>query len=288
MKSMTAYGRAEVDTPLGKWTVEISSVNRKTADIQISLPRHLLKWEFVLRKWISPSVHRGQVTIRGNLQKNTKSFNAVDVKRLKNIKATWDHLANELGYDPNRVIDLRFLLDQSEELSLEEEEELEGQLKKTAELALSDWQQMREKEGNALKKDLSQRLNSLEEYLKKIAPLLPRAIQEYREKLKQKIDEICRDAVGNEEKILRESVVLAEKIDVSEEMTRLKSHIDQFRAIMAETKQAIGRTMDFLTQELHREVNTLGAKSTDLEIIRLVLEMKGEIEKIREQVQNIE
>lgn len=288
MKSMTAYGRAEVDTPLGKWTVEISSVNRKTADVQISLPRHLLKWEFVLRKWVSSNFHRGQVNVRGNLQRNSMSANAVDLKRLKSTKATWEHLANELGYDPNQAIDFRFLLDQVEEQTVEEEAELEACLKKTTELALSDWQKMREKEGDALKKDLSQRLGFIENQLKKISPLLPRAIQEYREKLKLRLDEICRDAVGNEERILRETVILAEKIDVSEEMTRIKSHIDQFRTIKAETKNAIGRTLDFLTQELHREVNTLGAKSTDLEIIRLVLEMKGEVEKIREQVQNIE
>jgi uncharacterized protein (TIGR00255 family) len=287
MKSMTAYGRAEIDTPLGKWTVEISSVNRKSADIHISLPRHLLKWEFILRKWVAPHIHRGQMSVRGSLQKTTAPI-AVDVNRLKGIKKTWDHIAAELGYDPNRTIDLRFLLEQAEELTLDEEAELEKQLKKTVDLALSDWKEMQVKEGNALKKDLIQRLDLLEGGLKKIVPLLPKAIEEFREKLKVKLDEICRDSIGNEERVLREAMVLAEKLDVSEELTRIQSHIDQFRSIIEGVKPAIGRTMDFLTQELHREVNTLGVKSSDLEIIRHVLEMKGEIEKIREQVQNIE
>ncbi len=285
---MTAYGRAVVDTPQGRWTVEISSVNRKTADFQISMPRQLLKWEYSLRKWLSPHVQRGQINVRANLQKGQEPVSMADLPRLKKAKKTWSKLAADLGYDPNDAIDLRFLLDQTVEATPEQEAAMEEGLKKTALLAMEDWQAMREKEGKALKKDLEEHLVVIEKHLEKIAKLLPKATKDYKERLEAKLEEVSRDLIGNEERIMREVVILAEKLDVSEEMARLKSHLEQFRALLKPSKQPVGRTMDFLTQELHREINTLGAKASDIDIIRMVLEMKGEVEKIREQVQNIE
>lgn len=288
MKSMTAYGRAIVDTMLGRWTVEISSVNRKTFDMQISMPRHLLRLEFCLRKWLSPLVQRGQVNVRATLQKPSDVVLDADVSRLRKAKKMWDEIAREVGYEPKLAIDFKFLMDQTLEFTEEQEQILEEGLKAAAMQAAQEWQSMREKEGIALKADLLKRIVLLKESLEKVIQLYPRAIEEYRTKLKARIEEVSHDTIGDEERIMREVVILADKLDVSEEMTRIQSHLGQFAHVSDETKQAVGRTMDFLIQELHREINTLGAKSSDLEIIRLTLEMKGELEKIREQVQNIE
>jgi len=288
MKSMTAYGRASLDTALGRWTVEISSVNRKTADIQISIPRHLLRLEFHLRKWLSAFVQRGQLTVRANLQKPVNMVLDADLSRLKKAKKTWDELARELGYDPKAAIDFKFLIEQILEVDEEQESLLETTLKEVAMHAVEEWQAMRIKEGTVLKEDLVKHLNAIQENLEKVRGLYPRATEEHRAKLKARIEEVSRDVASNEERIMREVVILAEKWDVSEEITRIHSHLEQLKTIFSETKSGIGRTIDFLIQELHREINTLGAKSSDLEMIRLALDMKGELEKIREQVQNIE
>ncbi|MBS3904455.1 MAG: YicC family protein [Simkania sp.] len=285
---MTAYGRASLDTALGRWTVEISSVNRKTADIQISIPRHLLRLEFHLRKWLSAFVQRGQLTVRANLQKPVNMVLDADLSRLKKAKKTWDELARELGYDPKAAIDFKFLIEQILEVDEEQESLLETTLKEVAMHAVEEWQAMRIKEGTVLKEDLVKHLNAIQENLEKVRGLYPRATEEHRAKLKARIEEVSRDVASNEERIMREVVILAEKWDVSEEITRIHSHLEQLKTIFSETKSGIGRTIDFLIQELHREINTLGAKSSDLEMIRLALDMKGELEKIREQVQNIE
>ncbi len=288
MKSMTAYGRATIDTAHGRWTVEISSVNRKTLDMQISMPRHLLRLEFCLRKWLTPHIQRGQVSVRAALQKPTDAVLDADLSRLRKAKKTWDEIAREVGYEPKQAIDFKFLLEQSLGMTEEQELALEEGLKQCAMQALEEWQAMREKEGSVLKADLAKRLAAIKQQLGKVEELFPRALEDFRSTLKARLEEVSRDAASNEERVMREVVVLADKLDVSEEMTRMGSHLGQFADIMNEQKQAVGRNMDFLIQELHREINTLGSKSSDLEIIRLTLEMKGELEKIREQVQNIE
>lgn len=285
---MTAYGRAVVDTPLGKWTVEISSVNRKSAEIQVYLSRQLLKEEFALRKWLSPYVQRGQVTLRAHLQRPPETIVEANLPRLRKTKRAWDQIALELGYPPSNSVDLRFLLDQIAETPSEPPPELEEGLKSAFEKAAQEWTHMREVEGSVLGKDIASHLDLLEEKLKSVEKLLPRAVEEMRAKLKAKLEEVSRDTVANEERIMREVVLMAEKWDVNEEVTRIKSHVSQFRSLMKDKKGAIGKTFEFLAQELHREVNTLGAKTSDLEVIRIILNMKGEVEKIREQVQNIE
>jgi uncharacterized protein (TIGR00255 family) len=289
MKSMTAYGRAVIDTPLGKWTIEISSVNRKSAEIQIYLSRQLLKEEFALRKWLSPYVQRGHVTVRANLQRPPEALVEASLPRLRKTKKAWDQIALELGYPPGQAIDIRFLLDQLAESQAEAPPELEEGLKAAFEKAVQEWLTMRETEGFVLRQDMESHLAILEEKLKRVEELLPNAIEEMRNRLRQKLAEVSRDTATNEERIMREVVLMAEKWDVNEEITRIKSHISQFRFSMGEEKKgAVGKTLDFLAQELHREVNTLGAKTNDLEVIRIVLEMKSEVEKIREQVQNVE
>lgn len=288
MKSMTAYGRAVVDSSIGKWTVEISSVNRKSPEILIFLSRQLLKEEFSLRKWLSPYVQRGHVTVRANLQRPPEMLVDANLPRLRKTKKAWDLIALELGYPPGQAVDLRFLLDQLAETPTETQPELEEGLKAAFEKAVHEWIDMKKIEGNALQKDMAAHLHSLETKLKTVEELLPKATLELRERLKLKLHEVSKDISANEERVMREVVVMTEKWDVNEEIARIKSHISQFRKTMGDEKSAVGKTLDFLTQELHREVNTMGAKVSDLEVIRIVLEMKGDVEKIREQVQNVE
>lgn len=291
MKSMTAYGRAVVEAPFGKWTVEISSVNRKNAEIQAYLPRHLLKEEFTLRKWMSSHVQRGQVSLRAHLQKAQEAFVDTNLLRLRKIKRSWDQIALELGYPPAQVVDLKFLLEQLSIVSEDSVDSSEEQvLKQAFEQALEAWEAMRIHEGEVLRKDIESHLALVRSHLEKVEALLPRAVEALQAKLRAKLGEISQDVEVNEERLAREVMLATEKWDVTEEVTRMGSHIGQFYSLITEKKGkgALGKSLEFLIQELNREINTLGAKVSDLSVIQVVLKMKNEMEKIREQVQNIE
>lgn len=287
---MTAYGRGSTDSSEGRWVVEVHSVNRKALEVQVYLPRDCMVFDMALRKWLAPFAQRGQVTIRATLQRDeAAALMAGLAPKLKNLQATWSQVAAELGYDPNKAIDLPFLLERiSTAPEQQDEAGLEKGLKKGFEEAVQEWQAMREKEGKALASDIEFRVKQLENFLAEVEKFAPNAVEEYRKKLTARMAELCHDLPGNEDRVMREVALMAEKVDIAEEITRLHSHFSQMKNLLKGSDKSIGRTMEFLVQEMHREMNTLGSKSVELEISRLIVAMKAELEKIREQVQNIE
>ncbi len=294
IKSMTAYSRASVTSPLGRFVIEIHSVNRKMLDMSLYLPKDLLRFDIEIRRWLSQLLERGQITLRLTLQSegvSQKLFFNYSLQ-LKALKEGWEKLALELGYEPQKTVDLHFLVSQLQMIppseAKEDEETLRVSLKDGVNLALQELMQMKEAEGKTLALDIQKRLKIIEESiaaveLKKGLPLV-----HYRKKLIDRMKEIGHLHAEAEERVVREVAILAEKMDVTEELVRLHTHIEQFRQYLFSHEKAVGRTLDFLTQEMHREINTLGSKSVDSEISLYVVKIKSELDKIREQVQNIE
>jgi uncharacterized protein YicC (UPF0701 family) len=293
IKSMTAYGRASRSTPQGQWVLEIHSVNRKMLDINTNIPKELLSYDIEIRKLISERIQRGLVTIRLALHKEEGTiFGIPSLEQFRKFKAEWERLAIQLGYDPKQAITLSFLSSQWQ-LSgtpwLHGVPNLQELIRALVEDAMKELIIMKEKEGSILAQDIKERLQLIEHDLKKISQKSPHAVTYYREKLKSRIQEVCENQSESDERILREVALFAEKVDITEELIRLDSHLFQFRMFLnAKEEKSIGRTLDFLTQEMNREINTLGAKSADSEISHLTVKIKSEIEKIREQIQNIE
>lgn len=290
---MTAYSRVSVSSEWGRLVAEIHSVNRKMLDMSLYLPKDLLRFDIEIRKWINQSLERGQITLRLALQNEDVSDKIFSYSiQLKALKEGWDKLARELGYDPVKVVDLPFLVSQLQAMpsfvSKEDDVTLKALLKETIESALRELLQMKEVEGKTLAHDIQERLKLIEESIVVIELKKELPLTYYRTKLIDRLKEVGQLHAEAEERIVREVVLLAEKMDVTEELVRLRAHIEQFQRHLLSSEKAVGRTLDFLTQEMHREINTLGAKSADSEISLHVVKIKSELDKIREQVQNIE
>jgi uncharacterized protein (TIGR00255 family) len=293
IKSMTAYSRASVTSSLGRFIIEIHSVNRKMLDMSLYLPKDLLRFDIAVRKWLSQSLERGQVTLRLTLHTEEVGHKLSTYSvQLKALKEGWEKLALEIGYDPIKVIDLPFLVSQMQMMppseSREEEETFKASLKEAVDAALQDLMQMKETEGNILVLDIQKRLKMIEENIAAIELKKELPLAHYRKKLIERLKEVGPMQGEAEERISREIALLADKMDVTEELVRLRAHIEHFRQHLLSQEKAVGRTLDFLTQEMHREINTLGSKSADCEISLYVVKIKSELDKIREQVQNIE
>lgn len=290
---MTAYSRQSVSSLLGSFVVEIHSVNKKMLDMSLHLPRDLLRFDIEVRKWLASSIQRGQITLRLSLQSEGVGdklfFNTLG--QLKSLKGNWEKLCLELGF-PKQMIDLPFLVNQMQTVPLieseEDEESVRVSLKNAIENALQDLMLMKETEGKALSADIEKRLKIIEENIAALELKKDKPFEYFRKKLTDRLKEIGKLPIEMEERVALEVVLLAEKMDVTEELVRLRSHIEQFRTHLLSQERSIGRTLDFLTQEMHREINTLGSKSSDSEISLHVVKIKSELDKIREQVQNIE
>jgi len=289
VKSMTAFGRATLASDLGRFVFEIHSVNRKMLDMNLSLPKELLRFDTDIRKWLSHSLERGQVSLRLSLQTEKKET-APHIASLKQLKEEWEKIAKKLGYDPKEAIDLPFLLSQLQPVSFEEtkEEEIGKILKKGVEQALKVLLQMKQREGKALASDIQKRLRVIEEAISEVEAHKEEPLLRYRRKLLERLEEIAPLTKETEQGIERELIFLAENMDITEEIVRLRTHLQEFRKHLSSKEGAVGRTLDFLTQEMHREINTLGAKSKEGKISLAVIKMKSELDRIREQVQNIE
>ena len=288
-RSMTAYGRAmSKEMQPVSWIVEIHSVNRKGLDIHMHLAKELLFLDIPLRKEVASAVQRGQITIKVAFKKSKDQ--AALTTNLKKLKTYWQKCAQQLDY-PIDAIDLPFLLAQMESVPLEEigltEEKIETDLKKTLKEAMDSFLKMKEVEGVSLAIDIKKRLKLLAEYLKEVEQETQGAAKKYREKLLLRLEEVAGGSI-DDERILKEVALYAEKIDITEEITRLKSHFEQAESLFSSKEKSIGRTLDFLTQEMLREINTIASKSGDLSVTKRAVLSKAELEKIREQVQNIE
>ena len=288
---MTAYGRASDSFPFGKLVVEIQSVNRKMRDIQVYLPKDYLRFDIDVRKWISSEIERGQITVRVSLlsEGENKKFLQGQLAQLQELQLEWNHIASSLGYDPQESVDLRFLVSQLQEDAHFDfkEEECRTALQRIVHTALDALIQMKLVEGRALVFDIQKRLQLIEEQIAVIERKKEEPFTGYRKKITERLQEIESLTPELEERITREIIFLAERMDVTEELVRLHAHMGQFRQHLSSSDKAVGRTLEFLTQEMMREANTLGSKSMDTDISASVVLIKSEIEKIREQIQNI-
>jgi len=291
---MTAYGRGVLASSIGRFVIEIQSVNRKFLEINASLPKELLRYEIDIKKWAGERITRGQVNIKLSVDYAASSPLVVkpNLPLARQLKAAWDKIAEELGYDPILSVDLSLLKDVKELLAVEEEIEDESSYR-TAILealnrALGPFVKMKETEGSALQNDILNRLATLREGIDKIAEFGSGATMKYREKLKARLEEVLAGCVENEERLLREVAVYADKVDIAEEITRFLCHLKHFDEVIHSTAEGVGKTLEFILQELGREINTIGNKSADIEIGRRVVEIKAVIEQIKEQIQNVE
>lgn len=281
IKSMTAFGRAIVDSSEGQWIFEILSVNRKGLDITFYMPKEWLRFDPDMRKWISGVLSRGQITVKIYPPTTTKSL--FNLERLKELQRAWHEAALALGYQSQEV-NLKFLVDQMKNPIFEESAISSDLLKLGIEAALKQLVTMREVEGQALSEDIVMRIQRLSELVDQIESLVPQSVLKTKQKLTERLKEFGSEIEG---RILQEIIIFSEKVDVTEEIVRLRSHFAQMIASL-NSSESVGRKWDFIAQEMLREVNTIGSKAADIEIIERVVEMKSLIEKIKEQVQNVE
>ncbi len=291
IKSMTGFGRAKKENEGRFYTVEIKSVNHKYSDISIRMPRFLNRFEDKIRKKITTTISRGKVDVLINFENYSKEGNQIrfNIGLAKEYVKGLEELAKQTGL-PN-AIDIMELAKMPEILKIEEQEndELIGkELMDALEEALENFVQMRAFEGQKLAEDMQKRMIFVEQKVTEIEQYASTLVKEYMEKLQVRVAELMDTKVVDENRLAQEIVIFSDKSSIEEELTRLHSHIHQFKNFLETGKSPIGKKFDFLIQEMNREINTIGSKANCLEITNRVIDLKTEIENIREQVQNIE
>ena len=289
---MTGFGRAECQEDDYTYQAEIRSVNNRFIEINTRLPKAYSDLEQPLKKLIKSHCSRGSISLTISLEFSNDSLGEWEIKpNLPLAKQYLDalkNIQNSLGLtgdvDLKSVIGLREIIKIDPVTIDPAKKDLILNITKEA---LASLQKMREEEGKTLQKDLAQRIDFIETHLADIESRHPQVIGEYQEKLKERIKNITDGLELDETRLAQEAALLADRSDITEEMTRLKSHLNQFRSFF-KTNEPIGRKLEFITQEINREINSTGSKSSDIIISKRVIEIKSDLEKIREQVQNIE
>jgi uncharacterized protein (TIGR00255 family) len=291
MNSMTGFGRGEAIADGVVWRAEISSVNRKQLELVIHLPRELSELEVPLRNKLAEQLSRGRVQL--NVQADRGAAAAatlrVDEALAKQYADTLRRMSATLGSSP--VLEASDFVRWPGVFSLEQSEctaeEAQPHVERATLDALAQMLAMRRTEGMNLKADIRARLYELQKMLATASELSPQVLGRYREVLRQRLADAGLPLPLDDERVLKEIALFADRCDITEEQTRASSHIAQFRAYM-ESGEPVGRSLDFLSQELFREFNTMGSKANDATLAQLVVRAKTELEKIREQVQNVE
>ena len=294
VKSMTGYGRGECSYEGGTFTIEVRSVNNRYLDCGIKMPRAFIFAEDAMKTRVQGSISRGKVDVfvTQTAQAEDDSTVVVNEGLAKSYIAALAQLyqlgggqwvkGNYEATDLARFPDV---------LTVEKKEQNQDQVKTgllgALDAALTDFDAMRVREGQRLAQDILGRVCTIESLVSKVEARSPQTVAEYRARLEAKMAEILQNTQIEEARILTEAAIFADKVAVDEETVRLRSHIAQLRE-MLEQGGAVGRKLDFLIQEFNREANTIGSKCNDIEIARVVVDIKAEIEKIREQVQNLE
>jgi uncharacterized protein (TIGR00255 family) len=291
IKSMTGYGKGESAYAGGKFTVEVRCVNHRYGEITVKLPRALLQFENDVKKRVAERLSRGKIDVfiqvEGAIALGVPTAN---LPLARGYYRAFNSISEALGLAGE--VDLALIASQRDvvtvaaetEASLEEiPEELLGSLAE----ALRQVDEMRLFEGESLLRDFQKRRQLLSGLIGQVATRSPLVVSEYAQRLKERIAQLCTDSGLSDERLALEVALLAEKCDITEELVRLESHLRQFDETLARS-EPVGRKLDFLLQEINREVNTIGSKANDAQIASCVVELKGELEKIREQVQNIE
>lgn len=290
-KSMTGYGRSKMLFGAREITVEIRSVNHKFFEFSSRVPRQYGYIEDKLKALFSASISRGKVEAYVSISTNDGSDVSVEVNTplAENYISALRKANSTLNLNDDITLTRLFGIPDIFTVTKAEtdENELWEEVRATASAALEGFVDMRRREGERLKADILTKLDYIEETVAKIELRSPEVTKEYRERLYQKLCDILQDKNIDEARILTEAAIFADKTAVDEETVRLKSHVASFRELL-ELDEPIGKKLDFLVQEMNREVNTTGSKCSDLTITKMVVDLKSTIEKVREQIQNIE
>lgn len=289
MYSMTGYGRAEYCENGVTITVELKTVNNRNFDLNSKMPRSFLVFDDLIRKTVAKYVLRGRIDLFVNFSDiREKERNlSLDIGRAKSYYEISKRVSEELGLvNDVTVTGIMRLPDVVMDNSSDDVSEFKDVLEDTVKKACENLNEMRGKEGEKICVDLLRRMDVIEELRNGIFERAPLVVEEYRQKLKQRVEEALKDVKYDEARLLNEVAFYTDKVNIDEELTRLSSHIHQFREIIRQ--EGSGKKADFLMQEFNREANTVCSKSNDIEITRLALSLKNEIEKVREQVQNLE
>ncbi|WP_368491228.1 YicC/YloC family endoribonuclease [Clostridium sp. BJN0013] len=291
MKSMTGFGRGTLEDENQSFTVEMKSVNHRYCDLNIKMPKSLMLLEDKMRKVILQRINRGKVDIIVT----QRSYNSYGIKAVldEGLVDSYIECFNRIKekYDIKENIPLSLVAKFPEVITLKkEEEDMEHTWKYLSHAlndALSMLVDMREKEGEKLKKDLCQKCNYIGNLLLEVENNSQEVVKDYRNKLSQRLKNLLEEYPVDENRVAMEVALFADKSSVDEEIVRLNSHMVQFQKTLA-ADEPVGRKLDFILQEMNREANTIASKSTNLNITRNILDIKNEIEKIREQIQNVE
>ena len=291
MKSMTGFGRANLEKNGRNYIVEIKTVNNKYNDITVKLPRSISFMEEEIRKFTAKKIQRGKVDITLNLYDYTDKIKKIILN--KELAKDYINQLKEIAEENNlsqeiNVVDVAKLPDICNIIQSDDMEEIQKEIMECLDKAITNLLQMRIAEGKNIKQDLKTRIKRVEQIIEQISSESTGLIEEYVVKLRKRVTELLSAEQIDENRIAQETVIYADKISIEEELTRLRSHTKQFNELIEEDNVPIGKKLDFIIQEMNRETNTIGSKSGSNSITKLVIDMKVELEDIREQIQNIE
>ena len=290
IKSMTGYGKSNMSKNLREYQVEIKSVNHRYLDVSIKMPRSLSYLEEEIKKAVSAKLTRGKVDVF--ITFNNNSLEGRDIKINTEIARMYIKELRNLAESEGIVADIPVteiskLPDVLTIQNNQDDETIKNELLEVTNKAIENLVEMRKVEGEKIAQDLLERIQDIEGKVKKISSLSTGLIEDYVVKLNTRIKELLQDQEIDEARLAQEVVIYADKCSIEEEVTRLNSHIYQFRDLL-NSNEAVGKKLDFMIQEMNRETNTIGSKANNLEITNEVINMKTQLENIREQVQNIE
>lgn len=294
IRSMTGYGHSETISEFGHISVEVKSLNSRSVTINVKLPELLSSYEHQIISYAKSRIKRGQINIsieldRSGIASNKQVF--IDRELAKDYFNQLESLRNELAFtDP---INLNLLVSLPGVINIEETkgdtEQIWLSVYQSLSMAFDQLIQMREAEGQAMMTDILERIDIMQNIIDHINNRLPMVITDYRQRIQKRLNDIlCEQVVVDESRLAMEVAIMADRCDISEEIVRLRSHISQMKNSLQNSDDQIGRQLDFILQEINREVNTLSSKADDFQISSDCIQLKFEIEKIREQVQNIE
>jgi uncharacterized protein (TIGR00255 family) len=291
LNSMTGYGRGFHTTTEYNITIDIKSVNHRYLDLYFKIPKPYAFLEEKLRRIITGKINRGKLDITVNIEKTATPDVRVELNRamitaylaaIRELQTDYQ-LPDELNIQSLLSLPDLFITTQPEE----DQEQLTLAASQALEPALTALLHMREAEGRQLAADLKQKLSLLRQYYQSLTAAAPLVVTTYREKLTKRLDELAGEVDVDPNRLAQEVAIFADRSDISEELVRLESHLQQFLMTL-ELSKPVGRKLDFLIQELNREINTIGSKANDLQIAQIVINFKTELEKLREQIQNLE
>lgn len=292
LMSMTGFGRGESSDDTYNFTVEVKSLNHRYNDIIIKMPKHINYMEQNINKMIRKRVRRGRVEVYIDLKYiNDNNVNVnVDIPLATAYKEALENMRDNLNIDED--ININHIIKMPEIVKTERKKDDENKiwscLKEALDEALNNLTDMRCKEGEQIFNDITKKTMNIKNIIEEIEKRAPIVVEEYREKLEKRVGELLKNQYElDENKLANEVVFFADKISIDEEVVRLYSHVDQLFGCL-NSNESVGRKLDFLIQEMNREINTIGSKSSDIAISRLVVDFKSELEKIREQIQNVE